>query len=900
MVAVGIRDLLDLMSAIDAIYGLETTPELCVVETPRWRRALRRSGEAWEGGEPPEDRGARPTDRLRIRVEPQATPFHRVVAQDREAPDLILRSACVPVEIATQDHVGYVQPSRAVEGSPRRALRTFLRHGFRKFEFRTKQTAAIHNILRGHDCVVLLATGGGKSLIYQLSGLLQPGVTLVIAPLIALIDDQQRGMERHGLDRAAGIHSGLDAQAQERVVACLQKSACHFLLMAPERLQSPAFRKELRALVEDVTVNLNVVDEAHCVSEWGHDFRPAYLSLGPNLRRLTKPPDTPGPPIVGLTGTASRAVLRDTLADLGIDRRRSDAVIRPDSFDRQELRFRIIRRDSRDEAREALPGLLRRLPRDLRTPRSRFFALDGDNTRAGIVFCRTVNGRDGVTGISRLVSEAVGCRVACYSGSSPKEFHGGNDAWSRRKREEARKFIGNEVPVLVATKAFGMGIDKPNIRFVVIHGLPESLEEFYQLAGRAGRDGGESQCILVSSEWDREETERMLADGRGFEAIRDEHRTWDRQRQFTDDLASQLFFHCKGFEGSEQDLREIESVPGEFPKPWKRTRSQRVGFTSGQTRTERAIYRLRRIGVVEDYRRSGAAFEVDVAAPDRDAWCQTLNQYLRTVLPGTSRPYRRRAEAVADGDPRTVAHELARILVEFTYDHIEKSRRRMMFEGARWARESRDDEQIRRRLLDYLSEGVGFEQINALADEPDIDLGRWWRFVREKAVSGVEAGELRGIFIRVLESDPEHPGLRLGRGIVEAWCSDRDDTVAAGELAAAFRQLDRLEVAPNQFIEWVEATAQFCAEDSERGRPLAFPFASAVRSVTAGAEANGTAPCIAELVRHRDDLFRELARSSEDPRVEAIVSSAWIEDAWGYMETGLRSVRTWLGSGRPA
>lgn len=339
--------------------------------------------------------------------------------------------------------------------------------------------------------MVLLPTGAGKSIIYQLAGLLMPGLTLVVDPINALIEDQVEGLHAYGIDRAVPITGDIDRVERERLLWRVERGEYLFVLHSPERLQSPQFRSALRALAESSLVNLAVIDEAHCVSEWGHDFRPAYLNLGNNLRRFGAGGAQSPPPLLALTGTASRAVLRDMLTDLGIDRGRSEALVRPHSFDRPELHFEIAHTSPKEDPRAALRGVLNALPGKLGLPRTEFFRPAGRDTASGIVFVPTVTARTySVRDARGIVQNATGSEVTVYSGSSPsRDSRDRSGSWNEEKRRNASAFKTNRVPVLVATKAFGMGIDKPNIRYTVHFGMPMSLESFYQEAGRAGRDG---------------------------------------------------------------------------------------------------------------------------------------------------------------------------------------------------------------------------------------------------------------------------------------------------------------------------------------------------------------------------------------------------------------------------
>jgi ATP-dependent DNA helicase RecQ len=223
------------------------------------------------------------------------------------------------------------------------ALRTILKFVFAKDDFRSGQLEALKEILAGRDCAVLLPTGAGKSIIYQLAGLCLPGRTIVIDPINALIEDQVEGLNRHGIDRVVSITvADTKAGRRDQLLAAVANADAHFVLVSPERLKSQAFRSALRQMASLTPVNLAVIDEAHCVSEWGHDFRTSYLGIGDTIRENTKDSQGTPPPILALTGTASRSVLRDVLFQLDIKQRTANTVIRPRTFDRPELRYRIV------------------------------------------------------------------------------------------------------------------------------------------------------------------------------------------------------------------------------------------------------------------------------------------------------------------------------------------------------------------------------------------------------------------------------------------------------------------------------------------------------------------------------------------------------------------------------
>ncbi len=298
----------------------------------------------------------------------------------------------------------------------RDACERLLHRVFGYATFREGQFEAVDRALRGQDALVLLPTGSGKSIAFQLAAFLRPGVGIVVDPILSLIEDQLENLRAHGIDRAERIAGTQSADDREALLALLGRTQFWFCYIAPERFQSIPFRDSLRALTTNTAVALVAVDEAHCVSEWGHDFRPAYLNLARIAKEYCSTNNVP-PPIMALTGTASRSVLKDVQRELDITD--FNSVIVPKSFDRQELSFEAIPcRSSEKPIR--LKALLDQLPASFGEHRSDFFAAHGPETRSGLLFCPHVNGDHGVVEIGRTAAQHLGIAVPTYASTPPR------------------------------------------------------------------------------------------------------------------------------------------------------------------------------------------------------------------------------------------------------------------------------------------------------------------------------------------------------------------------------------------------------------------------------------------------------------------------------------------------
>jgi ATP-dependent DNA helicase RecQ len=355
-----------------------------------------------------------------------------------------------------------------------------LREVFGYRAFRGAQADIVTHVTDGGDALVLMPTGGGKSLCYQVPAIARhragKGVTLVVSPLIALMHDQVGALEEAGV-HAAYLNSSLSPEQASHVEGEFMAARLVLLYAAPERVTTPRFQAQLQELAEKGQLSLFAIDEAHCVSQWGHDFRSDYLGLKVLHERF------PNVPRVALTATADTDTRADIVARLNL----ADARLFLSSFDRPNIRYTIVEKDN------ARTQMLR-------------FIQEEHAGEAGVVYCLS----------RRKVEETAHYLVA--QGIAALPYHAGLDAETRRKHQD--RFIREEGLVMVATIAFGMGIDKPDVRFVVHLDLPKTIESYYQETGRAGRDGLPADAFMTYGLADVVNQRRMIDEGTGSEDFR--------------------------------------------------------------------------------------------------------------------------------------------------------------------------------------------------------------------------------------------------------------------------------------------------------------------------------------------------------------------------------------------
>lgn len=461
-------------------------------------------------------------------------------------------------------------------------LEWFIYNVFGFKTFKQGQIEIIANVLNLKDTIGILPTGTGKSLCYQLASLLQPGATFIICPLTSLMKDAQDNMIKIGITNTTKISYDLDEQQKEFALDNIMKGKSLMSWITPERFQLISFRNSLSALASKKNISYMIIDEVHCMSEWGHDFRISYLQLIKTIKKYV-----PDPTILGLTATASNQVLKDIMIQFEIPINDYTNVKSSNNFIRKELEFSVYNLEEfqKQNKLNELINYIINLENKISAPFS------------GIIFTPFAGGDRGAFNQSILAQKKypqIKDKISYFSGKLAKQVNLTYEEFIRHKIKVQEEFKTNKIHHLFATKSFGMGFDKPDIRYTIHYGCPSSLEAFYQEAGRAGRDGKKARCIVIhgKNQISEEETIELLQNFQKIDYIPD---CWGKG-----DIWDQITLFKKN---KKSLIEEVENIYKIFLQlsPLQEKEFPYSNIESEKEILEQTIYKLSLLGVIEDW-----------------------------------------------------------------------------------------------------------------------------------------------------------------------------------------------------------------------------------------------------------------------------------------------------------
>lgn len=701
-------------------------------------------------------------------------------------------------QISSDDPIRY-DLDLGSESRQRKALQFFLSNLFLPYlddpDFREGQVGIIGSALSKKSTIGLLPTGSGKSICYQLAAILQPAVSFVVCPIKSLMYDQKTDLDAIGFSRCNYITSELTAEEKQQVQKDFGSGKYFFVLISPERFQTHKFRAEMSAIGMDLNFAYAVVDEVHCLSEWGHDFRTSYLNLANTIDLLA-----PNSTYIGLTATASVNVLKDIQSEFNIP---DENIRTPLDFTRPELSFHVID-DGASKSKCALDVVLE---------------VEGKwknkAQMGGIIFTPTVNAHKGCFELSGYLSNALKKEVHFYSGSKPKDYRGPLP-FDEYKQEVQRRFKHNEFDLLTATKAFGMGVNKGNIGYTIHFGIPSSMEALYQEAGRAGRDKQlfieePADCYVLLT---RESNARLL------DAI------WEpslsvpklkglvRQLNRASDVNTNLFLMTVNLETINDERKLLTRIYNYLTQheTLKKVVVRSAQFGVEKFQFEKAIYRLSQLGIVTDWVIEdffSGIFEVYFNCPTTEALQESLEKTIQKYEPSfkfsdlkesTNEFVRTANEWLRAG--KLSEHEYVFLsLLIWSYDHFVYNRRQSLktvYEQCCDLSEGKISEQeFKVRLENYFRFNDSTHRLLLLAENAQ-NMSAWLSVFYDsdnttpsepKLIEHDGLLALREQVARYLESYKENPFLNYTSGLVRLLLGQFEDSDGERRMSQALERI---------------------------------------------------------------------------------------------------------------
>ena len=570
-------------------------------------------------------------------------------------------------------------------------------------EFRNGQEQIITNVLNGNDTVGILPTGAGKSVCYQFAAFLQPGVTVVVVPIISLMEDQKRSLnKKYHICHNNFISSAQEGKEKGGVLEAFQQGKMQIIWISPERFQSELFRNSLSVINENLHFSLAVIDEVHCLSEWGHDFRISYLTLIKTLRAYC-----PNAIMLGLTATASEFVLQDIRAEFGLgEPLKPNNVIAAYSMDRKELEFVRLEVGGDAARSEVVKDIVR--GENCGNP-------DGQ----GLLFCKTINpskySHSSCKDMLMAMNQKDEKGDPVISGA--RLFYGEMDTKVKSKNQD--DFMEGKFPLMICTKAFGMGIDNQNIRYTIHNSLPSSIESFYQEAGRAGRDGNNARCYIVYHVDDNSrKVVQQCADSGNLLQLLEKQRLLQQS-----DLGTTVFFLNSNHEDDETEFNLIFSIYQKILK------SPVLPFggkgDDSKQKIEQALYKLSILGIVKDwtvnyynlFKGECVAYMADSNKITYESVYSSFLKYVRKYDSEFSPDDYEIYTEFTEKEDKQIS-DVIRLLIKWTNNNIVYNRVQCSKTMMDWCSKDVDDETFRENLEGYFRSSEEIAALKQIADNP--------------------------------------------------------------------------------------------------------------------------------------------------------------------------------------
>jgi ATP-dependent DNA helicase RecQ len=684
----------------------------------------------------------------------------------------------------------------------------FLQNIFGKETFRDGQFPIIENALNRRDTIGLLPTGGGKSLCYQLPCLLQPAVNFVVCPIKSLMYDQNENLENMLITNIAYITSDLGQEERRKRELEFEKGHYLFVFISPEKFQIPSFRDKIRAIISRFSMSYAVIDEVHCLSEWGHDFRTSYLNLAKTIDKLS-PKDKDGEGVIkfiGLTATASVNVLKDIKIEFSRQKQKlaDDNIKSLLDYSRMELNFHV--KESHNKNQELIDLL-----KELRDSED----LTETDEKAALIFTPNVNGSFGCYAISNQLNTIFPGKSNWYSGEVPRVHEYNNeghrtgrrisvlnpDDFVKHKDRVQKGYKKDKYSILVATKAFGMGIDKSNIHYSFHYGLPSSVEALYQEAGRVGRwnksnqlhKDKKGQCyVLYTPETiNKDRVQRLFNIDTTFAEMRkiNEEAGWNGN-----DVFRQLFLFLQGQNDIKEDFTIVLNVIDRY---FEQNRTIRIFWNDANNALgiskdilQKAIYRLSLLGIVSDWTTDFINhFEVEFNTISEKSILENLSGYILKYEPD-----RNVQEDILSLNQKTYLEKAVWFLLNWIFENIAYNRKQSLKTLVDWSDDFKDSDTFKRRIDNYFKFTESTFVLQHISENP-LDYSQWFEALKiveqdvqnkiintiylpainDRETRQVYFENLRDAMSRFLESYQNNAGLNLISGIVRLFLHEYDD-----------------------------------------------------------------------------------------------------------------------------